>query len=232
MLEEVLARIEMRLESIGLSATAASRLATGHPDAIRDLRRGLTGKGAKRIGVSSQMLIKLAPVLQTNVEWLATGKGDPTLSDSQLGKKIPTMPNAQSLPKDVPVMGTAAGSLGEGAFQMTPGPIDYVRRPPALENAVGIYALFVENDSMAPEHRPGDLRFAHPHRTPLIGDSVIIQIRLHPGSEIRSYIKHLVRRTPKHVVCAQLNPVATIHFAAETVVAVHKILSMNDLFGV
>ena len=65
----------------------------------------------------------------------------------------------------------------EGAFQLESGPIDYVARPVALLEARDIYAIYVEGTSMEPEHRPGDLRFVHPHKPARFGDSVIVQMQ-------------------------------------------------------
>ncbi len=136
-----------------------------------------------------------------------------------------------ALPADVPVMGTAAGSLA-GSFRFEDGVIDYVRRPPGLAGARDVYAIFITGESMVPEHRPGDLRFVNPHRPPHVGDTVVVQIKAHETAPIEAYIKHLVRRTADWLVLAQLNQPAEIKVKPATVVAVHKVLSVNELFGV
>lgn len=234
MLEDILARIEKRLVAVDLTAARASRIATGNADTIRDLRRGLDGTGAKRTGIETETLARLAPVLKTTVTWLMSGTGaeDAGAQDATPDRIPPSLPLPGAMPANVPVMGTAAGSLGQGSFQLSPEPVDFVRRPPALEGARDIYAIFIEGESMTPEHRPGDLRFVHPHRKPAIGDTVIVQIRTHPGAEIQSYIKHLGRISAEFIDCRQINPAATIRFNRDTVVAIHKVLTMNDLFGV
>lgn len=70
-LADILSRIESRLKVVGLTARAAS-LAAGKPDAIRNLKRAV--QSGQRQGVSTATLVALAPVLQTTVEWLLTGK--------------------------------------------------------------------------------------------------------------------------------------------------------------
>jgi len=57
---------------------------------------------------------------------------------------------------DIPVMGTARGG-SEGSFLLNMGEaIDWVRRPPALEGKVGLYAIYVEGDSMSPRFYAGE----------------------------------------------------------------------------
>ena len=70
-LAEVLERIEARLKMLKMTENAASQ-AAGKPDAIRNLRRGV--RSGARKGISTATLAALAPVLNTNVEWLMTGR--------------------------------------------------------------------------------------------------------------------------------------------------------------
>lgn len=128
----------------------------------------------------------------------------------------------------IPIMGAASGAA-ISSFRMTDGPIGYVPCPPALIDVPGAYALYIRNDSMSPMHSAGDLRFIHPHRPPRIGDSVIIQLKDGTG-EREAYIKILERSTATHVVARQLNPPAEIKFSHTSVYAVHKVLTVNELF--
>ena len=133
--------------------------------------------------------------------------------------------------KTLPVQGTAASSTGNG-FEISDKVIEYVRRPPGLEGVEEAYAIYVVGDSMAPEHKPGDLRFVHPHRQCRPGDTVIIQTRLYETTPIQAYIKTLVREKPEEIVARQLNPATTMQYKRPQIVAMHKVLTMNDLFGV
>lgn len=228
MLAAILYRIEKRLAATGLKAATACRNAGLDAGAIRDLQRGVSGKHAARKGVKTETLAKLAPILRTSVQWLATGEGaeeaDPAaaVADGALDR----------LPRDVPVLGTAAGSLGEGAFIFESGTVDFAARPPALAQARDIYALYVVNDSMDPQHPPGQLCFIHPHRAPAPGDSVILHVQTSATAPQQYYIKRLVRRGPEEIVCIQHNPPATIRFKTAHVVAIHKVLTTNEMFGV
>lgn len=141
------------------------------------------------------------------------------------------LPANSEMPRDLPVLGTAAGSKS-GAFQLENVIIDYVRRPPALMGAADVYAIYVVGDSMEPMIMAGELRFVHPHRPVHIGDVVVLQARNGEEAPIQAYIKRLVRRTKDKLVLRQLNPETTLEFRADAVVAIHKVLTMNDLFGV
>jgi phage repressor protein C with HTH and peptisase S24 domain len=142
-------------------------------------------------------------------------------------------PALASMPANVPVMGTAAGSLLRGAFALNVATVvDWVRRPPGLHGAGSAYALYIEGTSMEPKFQQGDLVFVHPQRPPRIGDIVIVQCQIGPNEPVEASIGTLKRRTEKAVTIGKLNPVADIDLKRETVIAVHKVLSMNDLFGV
>jgi len=140
------------------------------------------------------------------------------------------VPAPNSMPRDVPVLGTAAGSI-VGAFQFD-GVVDYVRRPPALAGVPNAYALYVKGESMVPEHPPGELRFVHPGRPVRPGDAVVVQTRLHEQEQFQAYIKRFVREDDTHVVLWQHNKPAEIKLDRRIVVAVHRVLTMNELFGV
>lgn len=144
-----------------------------------------------------------------------------------------SIPVPRDMPNDVPVLGTAAGSHLRGAFQLDEANIvDWVRRPPALAGAKTAYAIYVEGSSMAPEHNAGDLRFVHPGRPPRIGDTVIVQLRNGPHEPIEASIGHYRRKTATQLVIGKLNPEAEVQLKLDIVIDIHKVLTMNELFGV
>jgi hypothetical protein len=76
-LQEIVNRIDHRLESLGISALEAERRA-GRRDAIRNMRRAVArGKG----GVTMRTIDALAPALSTTSEWLLTGHQDKIEAD-------------------------------------------------------------------------------------------------------------------------------------------------------
>lgn len=60
-------RIEKRRAALSLSDREASIKATGKPDLIRDIKRGVMPTAMK--------VAQLAPVLRCRLEWLMTGSG-------------------------------------------------------------------------------------------------------------------------------------------------------------
>ncbi|RYC10050.1 LexA family transcriptional regulator [Ciceribacter ferrooxidans] len=153
-------------------------------------------------------------------------------SDATVATSAPALPPRQSMPLDIPVMGTAAGSLSRGAFQFEGGVVDYVRRPPALVGARDIYALFVEGSSMEPQFFPGDLIYVNPHRPPRIGDIVVVQCSNGEHAPNEASLGIYRRRSEKAVVIGKRNPVAEIELMRDHVTAIHRVLTMNELFGV
>jgi len=190
-------------------------------------------------GVNAKTLAKLAAALDVSVETLSIEIA-PIMPDAAPPRSaepkavIPAVRQADPKTaavdlRDVPVLGVAAGSA-VGSFVLSGSAIDYVERPPALAHVRGAYAVFVENDSMQPLHNRGDLRFVHPHRPARSGDSVIVQVR--SGADgVQAYIKILERRTEEWVVCRQLNPAAEVRFKRDQVIAVHRVLTLNELFN-
>ena len=75
MSQDVLDRIKLRLDAVGISAAAASRAATGSPDTIRNIERDL--ERGKHRSVTLRTAERLSAPLKTNATWLLTGEGDP-----------------------------------------------------------------------------------------------------------------------------------------------------------
>jgi len=220
--QELLDRIDQRLRAKDLTDYRASMLAVGRPEIIRNIRRGLS-KNPRR-----DTLEKLANVLDCSFEWLATGRGpvEPLPDDG-----TPGMPARDQMPQDIPVLGTAEGSE-EAAFQLQSGnPIDHVRRPPGVASAVDVYAIYVVGDSMTPRFDEGELIYVSGKRPARPGDYVVVQAAGEDG-EITAWCKRLVRKGGKSITLEQFNPPMTFKVPVKQAVAVHRVLTTNDLFGV
>lgn len=224
-------RLKSLLAQSGISAQRLSIEATGAKDTVRKILDGSTKN--PRIDT----LFKIATVLGTTTQYL-TGEDEGTEAQPSPSKgngpaaHAPELPIRQSMPLDVPVMGTAAGSHLRGAFQFEGGIVDYVRRPPALTGARDLYALFVEGTSMEPQYFPGDLIYITPHKPPRTGDIVVVQCRNGDHSPEEATLGIFRKTTEKHVVIGKRNPSAEIELTREHVKAIHKVLSNNELFGV
>src|SRR5262245_57922724 len=84
-------------------------------------------------------------------------------------------PDFRFLSKDVPVLGHAeCGS--DGVFTMNGEQIDQVRRPPGQMNRKGLYCIYASGSSMEPVYEQGDLVYVDPHRPPMAGRDVVIQL--------------------------------------------------------
>jgi len=182
----------------------------------------------KEYGVPEEDTLELGGIITRN------NSDKPTKKPTQISPDSPPMlPPRHEMPLDVPVYGTAAGSLGQGSFQMASGEIiDRVRRTPGIANAKDVYALYIEGESMSPRYDPGELVYVSEKRPVRVGDYVIVQVQNGEHEGIQAYIKKLIRRKPDWLVLEQLNPPATIEIETKSVKAVHRILTMNELAGV
>ena len=154
---------------------------------------------------------KYAVAFRVSEGWLLTGEGD-----------------APAAPR-IPVMGAAAGSV-TGFNIIHAEPIDFVASPPALTNSRDAYAIFVRGSSMEPQYWENDLIFVNPHKTPVPGDAIVIQQQIR--GEIVAFIKTLRSNDKKVLKTSQHNPQAIVEFPLETVVSVHRVMTINELFGI
>ena len=199
------------------------RTYAGHENGNRGIGREALQLYTKRFHVSAEQLLT----------------GNETQSDQSSQENAPAndvrpaniaLPNRYSMPQDVPVMGTAACNAEHGAFKLDSSIIDYVRRPPGLAATKDVYALYVEGDSMEPKFVSGDLVFVHPRKPVRIGDPVVVQILKGESEQIEAMIAVLAKRTAQEVFLQKYNPNKIITVENKFIVAIHKILIMNELF--
>lgn len=235
MTDTVADRIRERLAATGKSAHGASLEAGGSPSLIPNI---LNGRSSSPRG---DTLKKIAAVLDTTTEYLLEGTTNaspaaPAMPVTEFQRLDASVPNPMQWPKDVPVWGTAMGSLidtnFEGLHIFSGEPIDYARRPPSLSAVRDAYAIYVTGDSMDPMHPHGEIRLVHPHRPPSPGDTVVVYTRHWDSDPGQGYIKILRRRSGDRLILEQLNPRATIEVPVKYVVSVHKVLGMNDIVAV
>lgn len=226
-------RIRQRLEATGKTAHAASLEAGGSPSLIPNILNGRSSN--PRVDT----LDKIAEVLGTTGEWLMYGAGQvaPVKPDADFVRAADVeVPPTSAMPKDLPVYGSALGSVIDTRFEgieiFSTMPADYVRRPPALAHVTDGYAIYVTGDSMHPMHPHGALRIVHPHRPVSPGDTVVVQTRSWDDAPAQGYIKILRRRNGDRVILEQLNPPAVLEIPLQSVISIHKVLDLNDLFGV
>lgn len=222
----LLERIEQRMKELGLSARRVSLLASNGENAevVRNIQRG------KTLSPRGDTINGLAKALQCSADWLLTGSKSAAPNEAVFADM--RVPAKRSMPRDLPVLGTAAGSASEtdGAAQLTGGVVEYLRRPPALQGVSDAYVIYVVNDSMEPALPHGEAACVNPHRPAKPGDNVIVQVR-GPDGVTYAYVKTLVRRTENDIICRQLNPPKEIRFSRADVVSVHRVMTVTDLIS-
>ncbi len=176
---------------------------------------------------------KLAEALETTELWLLN-EDDPkaTVKSSELRAAAVPLPASFEMPKDVPVMGTAAGSHLRGAFKLDMDPVDYVRRPPTLMHARNIYSLYVEGESMVPQFSPADLLFVNPDKPVRVGDAVVIQVQQSAEGHYEATLGIFLKRNAEWITILKHNPKAEIQIARSTILHMHKVLTPNEIYGV
>jgi phage repressor protein C with HTH and peptisase S24 domain len=124
----------------------------------------------------------------------------------------------RSGPRDLPILGyVKAGQVGlfidQGERQ------GVTVRPEALRDVSTAYAVRVHDTSMSPAFEPGYVLHVDPTRPIKPGDNVVIQT-----SDGQAFIKRLVRRTERVVICEQFNPREPMEFKPAKVRAIHMVV--------
>lgn len=200
--------------------------------------------GSRGLGRSAQ---RYADFFGVSLDWLLRGKGEPPSGEAKPAPETPAEPplppgedlipapmiSRHDMPADVPVYGTAVGGA-VGDFQLNGQLVDYIRRPPALRSARNAFAIFYANDSMYPAFEAGDPLYVNPAIPPRAGDYIIIE--MHPardGTPGAAYVKRLVRKTEKTLICSQYNPARDdLKFEMAKIKAIWRVVPTRELLGV
>jgi phage repressor protein C with HTH and peptisase S24 domain len=220
----LIGRIEQEIEKSGRSQSAIAIEAFGNESTLRKILNGTTRSPTLKT------LTKLANVLQTTPEYLM-GRAETNLFDPSSHRTETVFIQKPSIANAIPVLGTAAGSFVKGAFQMDIGVVDYVRRPETLFSARDVYALYVEGSSMEPQYFPGDLIYVNPHKPARSGDPVVVQTKLSGDQNVEATLGIYVRKTEKHICIKKRNPDTEIQILRNDATVIHKVLTMNEIYG-
>ncbi|MCM0018409.1 MAG: hypothetical protein NBV67_00280 [Tagaea sp.] len=115
----------------------------------------------------------------------------------------PVAPAALVGERDLPVYGAAMG--GEGALQVDPNPIEWVKRPAPLMGVAKAFAVYVVGDSMSPAYEQGDMILVHPSR-PIERGLDALLVNVPETGEWRAIVKRVEGWTEKVWRLAQFNP--------------------------
>ena len=205
-------------------------------------------------GITRDAGVRYADFFRVSVEWLLYGKGEPRpgtaspnggeapaslITPGSNARSFPSLQTAEpagalsrfSGPRNVPVHGIAVG--GENAdFQFNGTTIDYAPRPSSIAHRQDVYVLYVANDSMSPRYEEGEPLYVDPHRTPAIGDYVVLELRQErEGEPSHGFIKKLKTRTPTKIILEQFNPRRDLEFERSDVKNLHREMPYPELLG-
>lgn len=218
LLDIIRANIERRLAELRISQRAAS-MRTGDPGLLRNVTRA-----DRRLDPQLSTLERIAEALEVSVAALLAQPGE------MAGAGLPAPAGAP-----VPVLGTALGSIVGGVQGVRLGAVvQRVPRPPNPSLAeADIYAVFVEGDSMLPDHPDGALRFAMRGRKAREGETVIATVIDRDLADFgQSYIKRYAGLDRAgRIQLRQLNPVATIRYPVRQI-RLDRVIPFNELFGI
>lgn len=230
-------RLQQALDAQGKAATTASLAAGLGRTFISDFL------SHRKESMGSAKLQKIADELKVSAAWLTgeTESGGPAglKPDEKQAEGVPSLALADERHeyargqwrRDIPLLGTAAGSVA-GSVELTGEVIDWLVRAPGLRHVRDAYALYVSGSSMEPRYFAGEVVIANPHRPYRAGDIVIIQVQNHPDAPVEAWIKEFVRKSEEFLVTRQYNEPSEVKFRVETLKSVHRVLTANELLGI
>lgn len=200
------------------------------------IRKYAEGKGNQPRG---DVLQRIATALDVELLWLRDGippkratppEGSALEPDTIMTHTPPTTAgfkerSAFGGPRDVPVYKTLQPDDTADAV-MSSEISDLAERPPGITGAVGVYAIFVHGDSMAPRYEHGEVVYIHPDRPIRDGSYVLAGY-----GDNRILLRRLISRSDTVVVLQRLNPLRDERHAPESLTFMHHILSLNELVG-
>lgn len=101
--------------------------------------------------------------------------------------------------------------------------------PPLLTDINGAYAVVVLGETMEPRYFDGEVVYVDPFRRVRTGDFVVAQVRDEKETQLKIYIKRLLRRNNVELVLCQFNPEKEMTFPHDSVKSVHQIVLAGTL---
>ncbi len=188
-------------------------------------------KGERKL--SLEWMERIAPALGVDpTALLPNRKGKQVSSNNAqqsvdaepISGRVTELPGGERLfqgPRDLPILGHVKG--GDGAWFIDQGQrLGVTMRPQMLDGNREAYATRVHDVSMSPALLPGWVLFVDPFRPAKPGDYVIIQM-----TDGQAFVKRLVRRTDRAVMCEQFNPPQQIEFKPSKVRAIHLVVLIS-----
>jgi len=150
-------------------------------------------------------LEKLATALAVEALWLKEGIA-------------PQSPISQASRRDLPIFGFVRAGK-EGFFMDNGEPQGFTERPVFLIGNSQAYAVRVHDTSMEPVFKHDCIVWVDPSRSPAPGDDLVIQL-----TDGQCFIKQLVRRTQKEMICFQHNPPEDVRFPTDRLKSAHLVV--------
>mgnify|MGYP000938715430 CR=1 FL=1 len=226
--EHYRARLREAMAARKLTNEGMAEKVNSHPVTISKLRNGTMGiddewrtRFADAFAIPEPVLFGEGPLPEPRPFEIY-------VSPKKAAKQKKTRPANDN--RTLPLYGLAAGSLA-GQHAMTSDPVDQVPCPPALADVAGAYALRTRGESMVPRYMPGDVLYVNPHQRVRPGDHVIVQTMLHDNSGTETWVKRFEGENPETIEVWQYNPPAKVEFKRRFVMHVHRVLPVNELFG-
>lgn len=235
----ILARIDQRLSEIGHSRYWLSKEITeGKSTSV------FTDMARRKYIPKEPRMTRIAERLEVSVDWLM-GRVDnpnPVFSEVSLREERIDWRGPKPGVPGIPLVGT--GDCADLVLQTEDGDellverssfeadhvVRMIARPPALQGAKDLYAIYFHGESMSPRFEPGEVGIVDPQRPCRPGDDVVVQLRETDEDVVTSVIvKRYIRRARGQLVLQQFNPAIEFAIPDRQIKAVHRIVPQTEL---
>lgn len=125
--------------------------------------------------------------------------------------------------RPLPVYG-ARGGDGSGVIMLNKRePIDWVARPPELQNVAEAFAVVISGDSMEPRYHEGEIAWIHPGKPCLAKKGVLIEFE-----DGHALVKEFVNQTSDTLRVRQYNPAKVLTFRRGDFLRIYRIIGVAD----
>lgn len=127
---------------------------------------------------------------------------------------------------DVPVYQTGpTGTWGVMSLRMLP--IDTAERRAGITSAPGVYAIYMQDDCVAPRYRQGEIVYIHPDRPARTGEYVMVTL-----ADGTVMVRRLIASGPEGVTLEQHTPPVVQVVPLARITSMAHVLTHNELAGI
>ncbi|MCJ8322748.1 MAG: LexA family transcriptional regulator [Rhizobiales bacterium] len=218
-------RIQSRINEMGISQAELARRSGVSQSGLNFL---INGKIKKPTGLG-----EIADALNVSVDWLMgrdETKPGKVIRVHDADKTPMGRPRTNHVSMSIPIKSTAAAELTKNN-KLANAYIGKINWPPSMNGLEGLYAIYVNNNTMAPAFNVKDMALVSPHLPYGEGDIVVVREKNNPDSVEEMTVRAYAGQRDGDTIFKQLNPPLEVKIPTKNIFQIHKVLSQREIIG-